>query len=518
MSLAVWDKFTKLRESYDPLTIFSIIWAIYSLFHMHYDTANPIEYRLPILVCALLVLARPGVPLLIGLLSASLVFEHWMGMPTGSNHTMMSFLFSSMIVIAVALQAALKRGIPDDPQELFAIIAPAGRMFLITMYFFGVFHKINTDFLNPDSSCASALVSFFVFFGANTQIDRWMLLVASYGTLVIETIILIALLFPRTRYWAVAAGVLFHFLISFSAYRNYIPFTLFSMAMHALFLDGAMLARFRLSPWWKILRDPAYKAIRIAGIIFSVTMFTLYANAASKYELDPSQSILIWIPFGTLLSLFIIFYDYPGKGLSSSATCGPVATKTGRGAKYIFMALTGVFFLSCFSPYIGLKSGQSIAMFSNLHMENGVSNHLIITKPIPLFDNLDRSVEILSVSSLDNQLINYPSPEVQMARYAFEDFMSRHPTLKVTYKVDGEVHTINYMKEEQRLAWLKNPIARKFMVFEPIYMTPPKTCFESFDRYRLEYLPEKNRWFKKTEAPTQVEAPAGKVDTDLKKD
>jgi len=507
MISSLLNKFSTLRVSYDPLTIFSVVFAFYSLFHMHYDQSNELAVRLPILLCASLVLFRPAVPLFLAALAAALLFEHWMGMPTGSNHTIMSFIFSAIILIAVCIQAVQKRGWPDDAQEIFSIIAPAGRVLLITMYFFGVFHKINTDFLNPDSSCASALVSFFIFFGPDTQIERSALYIASYGALIAETVILILLLVPRTRYWAVCAGVLFHFLIALSAYRNYIPFTLFCTALHMLFLDGSMLARLKGSLWWQAFRAPAFQSLRMGVLLYAAVMFAIYSKVAAD-ELDPARSIVLWLTLGILLSLVILIYDYPGKGKSSSNTLGTPPTRTGRIQRGLYLGVTGLFFLSCFSPYIGLKSSQAIAMFSNLHVENGVSNHLIFKKQIPWFDNLNHSVEIVSVSDLNNPLINYPAPDVQMARYAFEDFMSRHPDLKVTYIIDGETKTLDGMTSEQIKAWTKNPIARKFMVFEPIYMKLPKTCFESFDRYRLEYRPDKNRWFKKSEAPTNDGASA----------
>ena len=175
----ILNKFSTLRVSYDPLTIFSVVFALYSLFHMHYDQSNVLAVRMPILMCASLVLFRPAVPLYLAALAAAMLFEHWMGMPTGSNHTIMSFIFCAMIFCTVVMQAIQKRGWPDDAEEIYKIIAPAGRVLLITMYFFGVFHKLNTDFLDPDSSCASALVSFFIFFGPDTQIERWGLYLAS---------------------------------------------------------------------------------------------------------------------------------------------------------------------------------------------------------------------------------------------------------------------------------------------------------------------------------------------------
>ena len=52
------------------------------------------------------------------------------------------------------------------------------------------------------------------------------------------------------------------------------------------------------------------------------------------------------------------------------------------------------FFLHCLSPYIGLGTGGTIAMFSGLRTEGGVSNHYIIAAPIHLFPYQDKIVYI----------------------------------------------------------------------------------------------------------------------------
>src|SRR5690606_24843436 len=57
-----------------------------------------------------------------------------------------------------------------------------------------------------------------------------------------------------------------------------------------------------------------------------------------------------------------------------------------------------VFFVSCALPYLGLKTAQTVNMFSNLRLEGGVNNHLIMRAlPMP-FGYLDDLVEITEAS------------------------------------------------------------------------------------------------------------------------
>src|SRR5690606_13385943 len=58
-------------------------------------------------------------------------------------------------------------------------------------------------------------------------------------------------------------------------------------------------------------------------------------------------------------------------------------------------AISAVFFLGCISPYLGLKTAQSMNMFANLRLEAGVSNHLVFRRPPGPFGYLADTVEIV---------------------------------------------------------------------------------------------------------------------------
>jgi len=51
------------------------------------------------------------------------------------------------------------------------------------------------------------------------------------------------------------------------------------------------------------------------------------------------------------------------------------------------------------APYLGLKTESPIAMFSNLHTEGGISNHLLFSQPPYLFDYQSKVVKVLDTNN-----------------------------------------------------------------------------------------------------------------------
>jgi len=64
----------------------------------------------------------------------------------------------------------------------------------------------------------------------------------------------------------------------------------------------------------------------------------------------------------------------------------------------VVYAFPAVLFVSA-APYLGLKTESPIAMFSNLHTEGGISNHLLFSQPPYLFDYQSKVVKVLDTNN-----------------------------------------------------------------------------------------------------------------------
>ena len=138
--------------------LFSFFFGLFSLFHVFnyafaYGRFPPQADLIAVFAAALLLLVRPqSSRALFVLMLASLVSTIAQA-PAQSNHTMLR----TMVLIGYWLSFlyAFMRG--KSAADIFDNFILAGRGSLLVMYFFGIFHKINSDFLNPSTSCAVAL-------------------------------------------------------------------------------------------------------------------------------------------------------------------------------------------------------------------------------------------------------------------------------------------------------------------------------------------------------------------------
>src|SRR5690606_16939241 len=78
--------------------------------------------------------------------------DSWIAMPVRSNSTMLTFVTALLIIVVFTCLVWRNRTWKIDAGDLFDRFAPGGRLALLTMYFFGIFQKINSGFLNPETS------------------------------------------------------------------------------------------------------------------------------------------------------------------------------------------------------------------------------------------------------------------------------------------------------------------------------------------------------------------------------
>ena len=106
-----------------------------------------------ILAAALYTLIRPTSDRALFILMLVSTISTFIQAPVGSNHTMVR----SAVIVGYWLSFNRIGGAQPTAGAVFTNFVPAGQGVLLVMYFYGVFHKINADFLNPITSCAVAL-------------------------------------------------------------------------------------------------------------------------------------------------------------------------------------------------------------------------------------------------------------------------------------------------------------------------------------------------------------------------
>ena len=176
-------------------------WAIAGIFHfMTFHDWRWQGLSGVILIClAMAVLLRPK-PALFALFLAVDVFAVGSHMGPVPNHILFSLVMNivMLVVLIVALVREKRHATADDVRSRWVItVAPIMRMAVSILYFFTVFHKINTAYFNPDVSCASTMLHeiglMYPLMPTGGVFDHF----AIYGTLLIEAFIPILMLIPH---------------------------------------------------------------------------------------------------------------------------------------------------------------------------------------------------------------------------------------------------------------------------------------------------------------------------------
>ena len=243
---------------------------------------DPVQTPAIILACvsALLAAVFPSRAIVVVFFAIVQVGVIYTRMPYIPTHVVMELiLFSSMIFAFVCL-AAKQRSLKVDSQEYFEIYAPVARWLLITMYFFGTFHKLNPGFLSIETSCAIPFIHGMPFLPQAIREHELVGYAGIYGTLIMEGIAMCLLLSKRTKYYGMLLGMPFHFFIGISEAGTLAHFSAFAIALHSSFLPTSFAERLKA----RFHRATSFKARKHHAGSDTYSDFTSVCVCANKYH------------------------------------------------------------------------------------------------------------------------------------------------------------------------------------------------------------------------------------------
>jgi hypothetical protein len=132
--------------------------------------------------------------------------------------------------------------------------------------------------------------------------------------------------------------------------------------------------------------------------------------------------------------------------------------------------------LNGFSPYLGLKTETSFAMFSNLRTEGGISNHLIVPANSQLFGFQKDVVEI--VSSSDPKLQKVADEKKLLVFFRFKNYVAGKKPVHITYIRNGQQHVFERAtaSKKDELMQMSPFLLRKFLKFRYVNINEPQPC------------------------------------------
>lgn len=359
-------------------------------------------------IAAVYLMLRPGSLVRLGVLAAFNAIAIYHKAPDYNNHTFIVFTLDLAIVTILLVHAFQSRKNKHiDRQRVWNTLGPVVALTIVFLYFWGFFHKLNTGFFDREISCA--VVQLFrlherEIFGiplAFIPTAEWMQIGTIYGTVIIEVLIPLLLVFKRTRLAGVLTSGLFHFFLGFS----YPAFSTIMYSMLIAFIPESFFDT--MGSWWRasrlhrlVLRIAKPEQWRLIRRIVEYTLMVLcllLVFMLHKILMPGSWDTKLrhgfWAIIGLVsLTVFLITLFKYIKAPRGSTAHNPIWP----GWAFIIFPLLVI--ANGLNPYLGIKSTQSFAMYSNLWTEHGKSNHLIVPASWQIFDWEKDMVRVLRTS------------------------------------------------------------------------------------------------------------------------
>jgi hypothetical protein len=334
-------------------------------------------------------------------------------LPYAPNHSVLALV----VTLATALFYSRKLLFGGE----LAILKPFCGAVLALMYFWAGFHKLNTDFFFPESSCVGifaqlAWSSFDV--GDAPEFPPAFIVASAVATVVLELLAGL-LLFSRRWLWLGAGcAFLLHVPLSFSGFYN---FAALAFAVLTLVLQpgsgAAGPVTLRYGVHLRVLRYAVWNSL---GALLALVLTALRGEGSGEPQssvegllrvvLDSATEQRVTAARASLLLLSGAAILWPLIRSSRLLTNGLRLRPSGAWG-YLGCALLCLF---AGSPYLGLSTSANFSMFSNLRTEGARANHLLLSSnPFKVFRYQEDLVQLIEFGDEFQSL----DPEFEQPRY-----------------------------------------------------------------------------------------------------
>ena len=488
-----------ISESYaevirDRFMLFSLFWGWATLIDLGKWWAKNLND--PLLFCvfasACLVCLRPASACRLVLLVFLTGCTSYWQLPWLSNHGICS-AFASITMLVCLVPSALKccngRYLRDGVvmasarmniewwRDWFQRFAPVLRWQAVLCYAIAAFHKLNTDFFDPDKSCAVILWQRMI------RITPWAETLSSFGfampvvALATELVLPLLLLRSRNRLIVVVFGLSFHLALGLAGFFR---FSSLATALYVLFLPDWVLASARSTI--DSLRNKLPEFLANFGssnlqkisssIVLIVAVLALFSLPYSPTRSTLSIRELSSAPVARYSLWFQGLWLLPTIGILVYlvwllSVCDLKVKTRPRIDRLGWLSIFPILFaLNGLSPYLGLKTVPSLSMFSNLRTVGNTSNHLVVrfaAQVIP--DGADLVAVVSTTDPVLNSLRdkNYELAWIEVCSYV-QARIDQGDDFQLKYRRNGVVKDVKSVKaageDFVEAFWLKRRLVR----------------------------------------------------------
>ncbi len=440
--------------------MFPLLWIIAELFHLISSAEIPVLWsqgqrfypaeQILLFCLSIAYLIRGHGRSLFILILALQILGTILSLPVVPNHCLLATVLN-----VVLLWSCVRNG--EQLSEESRAVCRTGALIL---YFFAGFHKLNSSYLDPDLSCATS------FYGPIARDFPFLALTPALMSLlpimsiVIELAIPCLLLGGRTsRLAGILLGALFHFGLALNIDRHFFDFSSMMWALLFLFQSSQTREERYLSLPWRLLLGAGF-ALALAGALgYPDRTFTgIYLVMRMR----------VWAVFAVIFFVLLARILLRKASMQSPVKIFP-GTAGGR-------AVAGLLLVNGAAPYLGLKTRSAFDMYSNLRVEEGVSNHLLI--PGSALGGIYTD-DLVHVTRMHGAPVRFEifDPERRMVRFELASLLLRTPGLEVTIKEADNDRVIRSAQELYPDGHPPSGILRKLLWFRPVEMPgQPNRC------------------------------------------
>jgi hypothetical protein len=430
------------------MTLLAALLALAVLFHQQQLGSWSVpSLSLLLTVAAVWLLLRPqSVPrlaLVLGLHVVTTVSD----LPLVVNHWLLMLLAEVAILLALAVAAARRLPWVRDRGAVYQHVAPVLRVTFLLVYTLSAISKVNSDFLDTDLSCGVAMVDGLLTLGPVDLRTDLLDAPVVWGTIALELVLPVALVWRRTRLAALWVALGFHTVLALS---GHVPFSGFALLYLSLFAPDDLLLRARvvLDRAPTLHRRTRATAASASGPLgAAAAALAVLALAAAK----PALGGLWW--YGWQL-LFLLVTAAVAAALLACQRVQPGSASAYRPgglrlASPAWLLLPLLVLINAASPYVGGKTQTTFTMYSNLQTEGPHWNSLVVPEAVQVFDTQDHLVRI--VSSSDDTMQEAADTGTLWVWDGLRAWAQREPGAALVYEDAGRTYDVPRVGDDERL-------------------------------------------------------------------
>ncbi len=509
--------------------LFGMMFAIWVLIDQSFfpQWMNLISALFTAPLAAAVILRPNSVKLFLGMMTASL-WSFWCKSPFEVNNVLIGGFFASLVLMGAGVYVIKHKKLPDSLGDLEASCFPAIRIGVIVVFLFAVLHKTNTAFLDPAISCACMhyknLHRMLTFHGVSfvpalsSTAGQYAVIWLTWCTELSIPIVLTAawVRFPSRRLmtFGIVLALGFHFVMSFNGYQN---FSMMALAYYVPFLPMGFsrsasdaISSLRTGRFASLFKLIAFAATTIV-VVFGIELFLFAVIKIARPNVTLRGEKFLrnegWFLFNFVLypivTLAFVWISYLRWNKQPNEMAG------GWLKPWSLIPLF-VVAISSLSPYLGLKTENSFAMFSNLLTEGDLShwNHSFLPKQLRIFHYQDHlvSVRSLKIGGRDTNKNSTPTPSSEDAeveggsgatlammrelkadpRFRIVEFEFRRNVaracktysqpIEIEYEIDGQIHHVADAHDVPELANGNGYLIEKLLFFRKVPNSPYGIC------------------------------------------